>query len=231
MFKAHAENTVSTSSGDTGERHGMMVAQTVKENAAEHVTAVHETLQAKKEDFIATIQQKRDEASAAAQERRDQFKQELSQIRDARKEELVSSISAKITSTNTTDTTKFADALDRLQTILDTISSKSASVKATGVDTSTVDSAVTSAQAAIDSAKAAVSAQAAKTYVLSIPDSTTLKASIGPTVSEFRTDLSTTFKAVIDAKQAVMKAAMELAKVSNQSVMHETSASGSGGSN
>ena len=55
----------------------------------------------------------------------------------------------------------------------------------------------------IDTAEAAVEAQAAKTYTITISTESNLKTDVGAVTSQLRLDLSATHKLVVDAKQAV----------------------------
>ena len=59
------------------------------------------------------------------------------------------------------------------------------------------------AQTKIDLASEAVASQGAKVYTIDITTETNLRTNVGTTISQFRNDLTQTYKLVIDAKQAV----------------------------
>lgn len=167
-----------------------------------------------------TIREQRDlmmknklETKAMMLEKKEEFKQRLQIIRDERKKAMLERIDEKISMMNNTSTARFSAVLEKLTIILNRIIDKGQVAKAKGVDTSMLDQAIVAGKTAIETAKAAVATQAAKAYSIDIVSETTLKATVGSTVSAFRKDLRDVHKIVIDAKQAVMKAEMELAKV------------------
>lgn len=160
------------------------------------------------------------------QQKREEFKTRLQTIRNEKKKAVVERIDTKIANTNEVHTVRFTSILLKLQSILDRVSQKASEAKANGKDTTALDSSIVSAQAAIDSAKAAVSAQAAKTYAIQISDEATLRNSVGTTTSQFRKDLRDVHKAIVEAKQAVQNAVRELAKVASARGVNPNSATG-----
>ncbi|MBI1982026.1 MAG: hypothetical protein HYS68_00325 [Candidatus Levybacteria bacterium] len=162
----------------------------------------------------------------AAQQKREELKTRLQTIKDEKKKAAVERIDTKIANMNEVYTVRFVSILTKLQSVLERVSQKAAEAKANGKDTALADAAIADAQAAIDSAKTAVSAQAAKEYVVSISDEKSLRNSVGATVSQFRKDLRDVHKMVVDAKQAVQNAVKELAKVASASGVNPNSATG-----
>lgn len=183
-------------------------------------------VKAVKASFLETLAQKRLDASRSASIKRNLFKKTLKLFKDKKKAETTERIDAKILSVNLERTDKLADALDKLQLILDRIVSKGAEAKNQGKDTSSLDAAIANAKTAIMSAQDLVSAQAGKQYIINATSEATLKFNVGDVVSSFRTDLANVHKSVINAKQAVMKAASELAKIANLSGINPVSKSG-----
>jgi len=119
---------------------------------------------------------------------RAEFKARLAEIKDQKKKALVERIDAKLATVNKKHTDRFAKVLNSLQSILDKM---------------TEDIDKTEAQGAIDTAKAAVEDQAAKTYTITISTEVALRSDVGKVTSQLRLDLMATHKLVIDAKQAV----------------------------
>lgn len=134
---------------------------------------------------------------AVVQAKREEFKAKLQIIKNQKKKALVERIDAKLAKVNKNQTSKFTEVLSRLQAFLDKISKS-----ATGT---TVPADINTAQVAIDAAKAAVETQAVKIYTMTITDDSKLKLNAGETVSQLRQDLTTLYKLVVDAKQAVQK--------------------------
>ncbi len=97
--------------------------------------------------------------------------------------------------------------LNRLQARVDTLSLE-------GKDTTNAQAALTAAATAIDTAKAAVASQAANTYTAPITtDETTLATTVGGTFQDFKTDLQGVYELIHTAKQTLMKAVREVAKL------------------
>lgn len=167
-------------------------AQTGTDSAASKLKMQRQELQAQKKAAISeikeTVKAKREAAKEAIATKREEFKTKLKTIRDEKKKVLVERIDAKLANANLKHTDRFAQVLSNLQAILDKLN--------TDVDK-------TEAQAAIDTAKTEVEAQAAKTYTITISTETALKSDAGTVTSQLRLDLSATHKLVVDAKQAV----------------------------
>lgn len=139
-------------------------------------------------------------AGAVVQAKVDDFKAKLQLIKDQKKKVIVERIDTRLTEVNKNITTRFLDALTRLQTFLDKIKQT-----ITSTSSATVMTDITNAQTAIDTARIAVDAQVAKTYSINITDDFTLRLNVGTTVSQFRQDLVAVYKLVINAKQTVQK--------------------------
>lgn len=129
------------------------------------------------------------------QMKRDEFKARIQTIKDQRKKLLVERIDTKIAELNKKSTDKFSEVLARLQTHLDKISQSTKDEK--------VLADIKTAQAAIDTAVAAVASQSAKVYTIQITTEQNLRINVGTTMSQFRQDLMATHKLVVNAKQAV----------------------------
>lgn len=142
------------------------------------------------------VSQIREQTKAIIQAKRDEFKTKLQTIKDQRKKVLVEKIDIKIAEVNKNQTDRFSELLNKLQAILDKINQSA--------DTNVLAD-ITAAQLAIDTAKSAVEAQAAKMYTMIITDDAALKLNAGTSISQLRLDLMASYKLVIDAKQTVMK--------------------------
>lgn len=169
-----------------------------------------------RKNFTEEIKEIRKQQTEKIKEANLEFREKLKTIRDERKKTTVENINNKISTFNQNHTQKLSEALEKLQTILDKIKTKSQEAKLKGLNTVTLEADIIAAQSAIDSAKTVLAAQAAKQYKLEITSDATLKTTIGPIVSQFRLDLQGVQKSVTDARQAVHKAATELAKLKNE---------------
>lgn len=169
----------------------------ITESALNTTGSIRQQIRTLNDDKKTAIANIKDDAKASISAQREEFKIKLQVIKDQRKKLLVERIDARIAEVNKNQTTRFTDNLNKLQTFLDRFS-KLATGTAALAD-------ITKAQTAINTARNAVDAQAAKTYTITITDDLTLKFNAGKTMSQFRLDLVAVHKLVIDAKQAVQK--------------------------
>jgi len=135
------------------------------------------------------------DAKAAIQAKRAEFTAKLQTIKDQNKKAIVERIDTRLTQINTNQTEKYTQVIGQLQTFLDKMS-----ITASGTAKMTE---ITTAQNAIDTAKAAVSAQAEKAYTMAITDDTALKLNAGTIVDQFRQDINSVYGLVLNAKQTI----------------------------
>jgi len=159
------------------------------------------------------FRERRQESRQAIQAKKDELKLRLQALRDQKKRVIIERIDTRMVSTNKKTTTRLSGVLERIQSILNKIIQKAGTIKAKGIDTVALDSATASAQIAINNASAVIASQSAMVYVIQISSESAIKENVGSTVSELRLDLRDAHKAVVDAKQAVMNAVMERAKL------------------
>lgn len=164
--------------------------------------------QAAKEQRMMTKEQK--------QEMRAAFKTTLSQFKDTRKQAVIQNIDQKLGAVNTNRTAQMNTIVTKLETILTRIKTKAAELKTQGVTTTTLETAIAQAETAVATAKTNIANQAAKEYTISLTTETQAKNAVGQTVSGLQADLRTVKQSLIATKQAVMKAATELAKAKGE---------------
>jgi len=164
--------------------------------------------------FRDELKLKRQEFSASQSALRAQFKANLRLIKDARKKTIVEGIDTKLTQINQKRTDRMADALDKMTGFLNRLQARVDTLTQEGKDTTSAQTALTSAATAIDTAKAAVASQAAKAYTAPITtDETTLGTTVGGTFQQLKTDLQSVYELIHTAKQTLMKAVREVARL------------------
>jgi hypothetical protein len=163
------------------------------------------------QDIRKLIQSRKEELSLEMKKNRDEFKAKIAGLKDERKKLIAENIDQKFNVINLASTNRMTNGIVRLEKLLDKFSSRSARVKSMGNDTTTVDTAIASAESAIADAKIAVTEQAAKEYTVDINDETTLKSDFGKTMKTLRVDLKTTHAVLKLAKQKVIDVARALA--------------------
>lgn len=196
---AFAQNATSSITPSQTPREKRVEARdTMKANLAEAREAFQERVEAAKEEF---------------RQKREEFKEKLEQIRDERKKALVERIDQKIETFNTRHTEHMMKALERLESILANLVTKTNEAKAAGFDTKSAETAITEAEASLAAAKAAVEAQAVKDYTTTITTESALRTMVGSEVSQFRIDIKSTHQKVLAAKAAVKKVHLEYVKI------------------
>jgi hypothetical protein len=181
----NAENTTTTSAKAT----------------TEATTKLRQQMQLIQEQKRAAISSSSSGIKTLIQIKRGEFEASILKIKDQKKKALVEKIDAKITEVNKNQTSRFLEILATLQGFLDKIKQSTTDTK--------VSENVTAAQFAINLARNSVNIQATKAYPMEITDDVTLRSNAEKIVSQFRQDITTVYKFVVDAKQAVQKSNVE----------------------
>ncbi len=180
------------------------------------------------------------------QERRDEMRQkaekQMEQIEDKQKQRMAVNLSRQFDNLNQTWTRHFMQLLDRYTAILQKVKDRASAAAAAGKDVSKTNAAIASAQTAITTARTAVAAQQAKTFVinLSVASSTITTATSTPTgQDQMMKGLRNAFQvlhkqlfdsltalrdgAMQDARKAVQGAIQSLGQVPGVDEVHATS--------
>ena len=107
----------------------------------------------------------------------------------------------------------FSAVLEKLEKILDRISSRTDKAEANGRDVTAVRTAIAEATNAIASARTAIQNQAGKVYSSEVSAESALRADTEKIRQSLRDDLTAVQKAVKIAQEAVRKAAVSLAQI------------------
>lgn len=164
--------------------------------------------------FKENIKENRASLSAEIKAKRDEFKLKLQTIRDTRKQEKVDRVNSRLPEINKKRTDEMTAILDRLQNVLGRIEEK---VKqGNQSNQGNLLALITTAQSAIDAARATVLTQSQKTYVVTITTEGELRITVGQTVSGMEQDLRLTREKVISARKAVKDAFAELMRLKGE---------------
>lgn len=182
------------------------------------------------EDFADTVEASREAVKQEFENRQTEFKQQLARIRDTKKQAVVDKLNTNCQDINSKRTDKMTAMLEKLSVILTNVTNREASASAAGKDVTTVDTAVTAAQAAIADAQNAVAGQAGTLCTITITSETNLKTDVGKIISSMQSSLQSVYTKVLAAKQAVSSAIRALALVTGESLTPQApkNASGSG---
>jgi hypothetical protein len=178
----------------------------------ETATERKETIRKKNLNLQENIMQKREALKEQIEQKREAFKDRLEQITDARKKTIVERLDSRLNTINKNRTDHYTKTLERLDMLLDKISTKTAELEAEGANVSSIKTAIATAETALVTAGNAVSAQAAKDYTAQIANETTLRQTIKTVADQLKSDLKATHQTIDAAKRAVKQAAMALAQ-------------------
>ena len=132
-------------------------------------------------------------ASRAA-EMKEKQQTKLQQFRDQRKAKIVEQLTTMLNKINQRHTEQMTKNLSRMTEILSKV---------------TANSKTPAAQTAIATAQAAVTAQAAKDYTITVTDEATARVDAQKTKEQLRTDIEATKKLVMEAKKSLIEAIKE----------------------
>ncbi|HAM96091.1 MAG: hypothetical protein UX53_C0004G0030 [Candidatus Azambacteria bacterium GW2011_GWB2_46_37] len=169
--------------------------------------------QTKREEFKATVEQNRSELRTRVQTEREQLKEKLAAIKDERKKQIVERVAQQLNELNERQTNHLVQVLDKLDTALGRVGTRTDKAEANGRDISSVRTAISAANEAITASRAAISVQAGKSYTIAVTDEAGLRKVVGDARQTLHNDLSETRKAVKTAHDAVKKAATTLAQI------------------
>ena len=165
------------------------------------------------EQFRKELEVRKAELKSTMEARRAELKQKLATFKDQKKAEIASRVDSTLGEINQKRSTFFTETIDRIDGVLVKISSRADKAEAAGKDVSDVRAKVTSATAAIASARAAITAQASKDYTLTVSSDETVKTDASAARDSLKADLESVRAAVKTAYDAVKSAAQALKAV------------------
>ncbi len=175
--------------------------------------AVRKELGVKREEFRAKIEDTRNALRDRLEKEKEDFKTKIGVIKDERRRQLTERIDSRLKEINARRQDHFGNVLDNLDNIISRISSRRDKALDRGIDVVAVDVAIAEAHKAIDAARAAVVAQAGKTYPFSITDDNALRDNVNAARTALENDLKGIRDILQAAHDAVRKAAVALAQV------------------
>lgn len=178
-----------------------------KETASTHSTREKiETRKEKVRDKKEKIETKIENLREKTASKEAALREKLAKFRDTKKAAVVERVNINLNQINTRRTAEMAKFLENTTKILNRLQTFVSEQTASGKDVTTANLSITEAKAKIASASAAVSAQAAKDYTVSISSESAAKADTMIQRNNLHTDLKTVKKQVTEAKQAVANA-------------------------
>lgn len=170
-------------------------------------------LEERREEFKSAIEAKREEVKAQVEAKRAELKTKLQVLRDDRRQQIVERIYVNVNELNTRMTKHFLEVLGNIEKVLERVESRADKAAANGLDVAAVRTAIGNAEAKIAASRAAVEAQAAKAYTVTVVGSSTLKSDVAAVRDALRNDLTAVRETVRAAHDAVRLSAVTLAQI------------------
>ncbi len=170
-------------------------------------------IESKKEEFKNKVEAKREEVKSKVEVKKIELKERLTKIKDERKKQIVERVYSQINELNNRRLDHYSAVLEKLEKVLDRISSRTAKAEANGRDISAVKIVITEATNSIAAARAAIQNQAGKVYTPVISIESALKTDIGVIRQALRSDLANIQETVKTSQEAIRKAANALAQI------------------
>ncbi|MBI5153539.1 MAG: hypothetical protein HZA36_03730 [Parcubacteria group bacterium] len=163
------------------------------------------------------IKQRMQAAQEAAKTKREattkKLKAKLTSIKDERKKETVERLDARFTEINEKFTLHLGESLDRLEDLLQKVSSRADKAAANGRDVALVRTTIETAKTEITKARTAAETQLTKTYPIAVTNEAQLKSAVATTRTSLNKDLKTLKETVQKAHKAVVDATKMLKNI------------------
>lgn len=196
--------------------------QEMREEASGEMQGIRQTTRMRVEDerqeMLQRMEQIRETLRTRIEAKRVELRNKLKNIRDTRKSQTVEKIDKSMDDLNERMTDHFLSALDQLENILVRIGERADRSEESGVDVSSVRSAIETARDAISEARTAIESQAGKTYNLAITTEDKLKTDVGKARQQLHDDLKSVFELLKSARNAVHDAARAFAEANGRNV-------------
>lgn len=177
-----------------------------------------EELRSKQEKFRLEFEVHKASAEARLQTKKEEFELKLAQFKDETKKTIIENIQQRLEEYNTKLTDRATENLAKISHLLDKVIEKAKSEKENGKDTTALDAAIASAQAAITSAQDAIADQASKSYVVPVSTEENAKTDTQSITKTLTSDAKVMHTAIVTARKSVSTAIRELAKVRGEPV-------------
>ena len=168
--------------------------------------------QEKREELRDDIAENREQAREEFKEKKQEFRERLAEIRDEKKKDILEHLDSRLNEINVDRVDQMTKHLNTISEVLEKVVARAAQANADGKDTSGVDAAVTSSQAAISAAQSCLTVQAGKQYVIELTTEENASTDAGRVNQQLRSDLVACHQLVVAARQSVRSVVHALAQ-------------------
>lgn len=206
---------IDTASGIATTTKEMMRAtfEQQREQVKIQMDELRKEMQVRREEFKKVMEVNREETKKKIEENRAQLQVKLQNIKDEKKKTAVQTIDKRLEEINASRMDHFSNTLNQMEKVLENVKSRATKGEVAGKDITPVKADIVAAEAAIAAARTTIVAQSAKTYALVIGQEGTLRTDVGKTRQLLATDLKAVQDKVFAAREAIRKAATDLAKI------------------
>ena len=186
---------------------------TAREQFIQKREEAKQAISQKRSELKSAIEAKRAETRDKIKAKREELKAQLQKIKDERKKQIVERVDARIDALNDRMTSHYLKVLEQIEDVLSRVATRTDKAAVAGANVTAVREAIVKAQAAIASARATATAQAGKTYQITVTGDNNLRVDVGKARQALHADLVSVREAVKAAHMAVRDAAVFLAKI------------------
>lgn len=160
------------------------------------------------------VKQEREEylmqAKEQVQTRVEAHREQIAQMTNERLRNQLTEMSDRFEFISDKWTSHWTDVLNRLDSILAKIEARSTELAESGVDTSSLDSAIAAASTSIEAAVTSVQDLASKEYIYGIDDEATVGENVRATIDVLKSDMEAVRSDVTAARESVQEAFSQL---------------------
>ncbi len=157
--------------------------------------------------------QKRQEAQTLRTQKETVLKAKFEQFKDQKRTALALKVDQNLDSVNKNRTTAMSKNLENMTMILEKLQTRTDTASASGKDTTTVNTAIVAARAAVIDAQTSVSIQSGKEYTITATTEASLKNDVKTARDKLYNDLKTVHTQVESARKSVISAYQALASI------------------
>ncbi|MDD5099123.1 MAG: hypothetical protein PHP35_02165 [Candidatus Colwellbacteria bacterium] len=179
----------------------------------EGIESARQAIISNREEFKNQIQAIREEAKQEIEAERERLRTSLQSIADERKQQIVERVAEQIQNVNVNYIDRLTVVLNNLEEVLRGISSRADKAELNGKDVSQVRADIVAAEEMIAKVRGYIAAQSGTTYPITITDEENLGENVSDARNRLHADLSILKDEVTKVRDAVRKAAEDLASI------------------
>jgi outer membrane murein-binding lipoprotein Lpp/gas vesicle protein len=188
------------------------ISESVRQQLEERRAEMQRNIDAKRAQFQSAVEDKK----ALVQEKREElmrtFREKVQNVRDEQKRNILIRLEEQLPQVQERILKNMTASLDRIEGVLEKISSRAEELAQGGADVSAVRTAIVAAEEAISRARTAIQNEAGTTYTIDVSDEEEVKENFGIVRAQLAKNLQAVRNAVKAAQESVRATLVELKK-------------------